>query len=148
MKTPKSIFVLALALVGNYSFADPATFSFSTGKLVIPQVTLSDGSQFSVVMELLPTDNLTFELTAASPFYAPASNESEYAIESSISGKFDGWDGDTIIKLANGQIWQQTGYHYEYHYAYYPKVVVYNAGAGWKMMVEGTRSAVGVTKLD
>jgi len=28
-----------------------------------------------------------------------------------------GWDGETIVKLINGQIRQQTEYHYHYHYA-------------------------------
>lgn len=36
------------------------------------------------------------------------------AIESEIEGEFNGWDGETIFKLTNGQIWQQAEYDYEY----------------------------------
>ncbi len=39
-------------------------------------------------------------------------------VESEIDGDFHGWDGNTIFKLVNGQIWQQTEYDYEYEYAY------------------------------
>lgn len=46
-------------------------------------------------------------------------------IETSIDGEFEGWKGDTIFKLQNGQIWQQSSYKYEYHYSYSPKVILY-----------------------
>lgn len=29
-------------------------------------------------------------------------------IQSRYDGKFEGWDGDTIFRLENGQVWQQT----------------------------------------
>ena len=68
-------------------------------------------------------------------------------IETQIDGEFNGWDGETIVKLMNGQIWQQTEYHYHYHYAYMPKVLVYRSGGGYKMKVEGVEKAVGVERL-
>ncbi len=72
---------------------------------------------------------------------------SDYAIESTVNGTFDGWDGDTIVQLANGQIWKQAAYYYEYYYAYRPNVVLYNVGTGWKMMIDGTERAVRVDRL-
>src|SRR5688500_9081354 len=36
------------------------------------------------------------------------------AIESHIDGSFQGWSGETVFKLENGQYWQQTDYDYEY----------------------------------
>lgn len=68
-------------------------------------------------------------------------------IETQIDGEFNGWEGETIVKLMNGQIWQQTEYHYHYHYAYMPKVLVYRSGGGYKMKVEGVEKAVGVERL-
>jgi hypothetical protein len=68
-------------------------------------------------------------------------------VETQVDGEFNGWEGETIVKLANGQIWQQTEYHYEYHYAYMPKVLVYPSGGGYKMKVDGTDQAVGVQRL-
>jgi len=32
------------------------------------------------------------------------------AIESRVDGEFEGWDGETIFPLTNGQIWQQVQY--------------------------------------
>jgi hypothetical protein len=68
-------------------------------------------------------------------------------VETQIDGEFNGWEGETIIKLMNGQIWQQTEYHYEYRYAYMPKVLVYPSGGGYKIRVEGTSKPIGVQRL-
>jgi len=68
-------------------------------------------------------------------------------IESKVDGEFNGWDGETIIKLMNGQIWQQTEYYYYYRYAYMPDVLVYNSGGVWKMKVNGVDKAVRVERL-
>lgn len=68
-------------------------------------------------------------------------------IETQIDGEFEGWEGETIVKLMNGQIWQQTEYHYHYHYAFMPKVLIYRSGGGYKMKVDGIDKAVGVERL-
>jgi hypothetical protein len=69
------------------------------------------------------------------------------AIESRIDGEFEGWDGETVVKLANGQVWQQSDLHIEIHLALNPKVIIYRSGSVYKMMVEGTRKAVEVQRL-
>jgi hypothetical protein len=68
-------------------------------------------------------------------------------IESQIDGDFEGWEGETIIKLMNGQVWQQSEYYYHYHYSFMPKVLIYRSGSGYKMKVDGIERAIGVTKL-
>ena len=68
-------------------------------------------------------------------------------IESRIDGTFEGWDGDTIFKLQNGQIWQQSSYAYTYHYAYSPKVIIYWSGFAYRMQVEGVSGSIQVTRL-
>ncbi|GEM_PF-447871 len=68
-------------------------------------------------------------------------------IETQIDSDFKGWDGQTIVKLANGQVWQQSEYYYHYHYAFRPNVVIYRSGSGYKMKVDGVDRAVGVTRL-
>jgi hypothetical protein len=69
-------------------------------------------------------------------------------IETQMDGEFEGWDGETIFKLANGQIWQQTEYAYTYRYAFRPKVLIYRSQTGgWKMKVDGIDRAIGVEKL-
>lgn len=68
-------------------------------------------------------------------------------IETQIEGEFEGWSGDTIFKLANGQIWQQSSYAYTYHYAYRPKVLIYKTGAVYQMKVDGVGDAIQVKRL-
>ena len=68
-------------------------------------------------------------------------------IESKIDGEFEGWDGDTIFQLTNGQVWQQSSYNYHYHYAYRPDVLIYSTGSGYKMMVEGVDRTISVIRL-
>ncbi len=69
------------------------------------------------------------------------------SIESYVDGTFEGWDGDTIFLLTNGQIWQQASYSYTYHYAYRPWVVIYPTSGGYKMMVEGVDKTIYVRRL-
>ena len=78
--------------------------------------------------------------------YSTTATSSE-AIESKIDGDFEGWDGETIIKLFNGQIWQQTEYYYHYHYSFMPSVVIYKSGTGYKMKVDGVDKAIGVKRI-
>ena len=68
-------------------------------------------------------------------------------IESKVDGDFEGWEGETIVKLYNGQIWQQSEYYYHYHYAFMPKVLVFKSGSGYKMWVEGIKKAISVERL-
>jgi len=68
-------------------------------------------------------------------------------IESRIEGDFEGWEGETIFKLDNGQIWQQSSYAYTYHYAYRPEVLIYKTGGGYKMKVEGVDETIYVRRL-
>ncbi len=68
-------------------------------------------------------------------------------IESKVDGEFEGWDGETIVKLTNGQIWQQIEYHYHYRYAYMPEVLIFKSGGVYKMKVEGIKKAVRVERL-
>jgi hypothetical protein len=77
----------------------------------------------------------------------PKSQSPQAAIESQINGTFNGWEGETIVKLMNGQIWQQSEYYYHYHYAFMPKVLIYISGGGYKMKVDGIEKSVGVTRL-
>jgi hypothetical protein len=69
------------------------------------------------------------------------------AIEAHIEGDFKGWDGETIFRLDNGQIWQQASYAYTYHYAYRPKVLIFQSGGQYKMQVEGMTDSINVRKI-
>lgn len=68
-------------------------------------------------------------------------------IESSIDGEFTGWTGDTIFKLLNGQIWQQSSFDWKWQWAYSPKVTIYKSGSVYKMKVDGVDGTINVTRL-
>jgi len=68
-------------------------------------------------------------------------------IESTVDGEFQGFNGKTIVKLSNGDVWRQTEYYFEYHYAYMPKVLVIRKGIGYVMKVEGIDKPVMVERL-
>ena len=69
-------------------------------------------------------------------------------IESQVDGEFRGWEGETVVKLMNGQVWQQSNYYYEYYYAFMPNVIVYPSAGGYKMKVDGVSEAVDVRRLN
>ncbi|OBC03361.1 hypothetical protein A5784_14075 [Mycobacterium sp. 852013-50091_SCH5140682] len=60
-----------------------------------------------------------------------------------INGSWTGWNGNTIVELTDGSIWRQSQYHYEYRYAYRPKVTIQNG----KMLVDGMSRAIPVQRL-
>ena len=64
-------------------------------------------------------------------------------IHSQIDGEWEGWDGETIVKLMDGTVWQQIEYHYEYSYAYMPAVRIEND----RMFVEGMSRGIGVQQI-
>jgi hypothetical protein len=76
-----------------------------------------------------------------------SSNTNTQAIETRIDGEFEGWEGETIFKMMNGQIWQQSSFAYMYHYAYSPEVIIYKTSTGHVMKVDGVNETINVTKL-
>lgn len=66
-------------------------------------------------------------------------------IRATIINDFNGWSGNTIFELDNGQIWKQDEYDYDYNYSYRPEAIIYESGYGYKITVEG--KSVGVKRL-
>jgi hypothetical protein len=69
------------------------------------------------------------------------------AVESTIKGDFEGWDGETIFQLDNGQIWQQAEYDYMYSYQYRPDVTIYQTSSGCQMKVEDEEETIVVKRI-
>ncbi len=79
---------------------------------------------------------------------AKAEAEGPSVIESSVDGEFNGFDGNTVIRLLDGSLWEQTEFYWEWHWAYLPKATVFRSRSGeWKMQIAGIRRSVGVRKL-
>ncbi len=73
--------------------------------------------------------------------------EKQPFIESRIDGRFEGWSGETIFRLENGQIWQQASYASMQSSKYKPKVLIVRTAAGYEMQVEGLTPRVRVQIL-
>ncbi|HYK91921.1 MAG TPA: hypothetical protein VE398_24355 [Acidobacteriota bacterium] len=68
-------------------------------------------------------------------------------LESRIDGQFAGWSGETIFKLRNGQVWQQSSDGLLDHHSYRPVVLIYRSGTGHKMKVDGVNQTISVKRL-
>ena len=90
---------------------------------------------------------LNIAVVASGRSAAPAPQTGADVIETRIDGEFEGWEGDTIFKMMNGQIWQQTSYAYKYSYKYSPQVIIFRTGRGYEMQVEGISDRIRVTRL-
>ncbi|TCO78497.1 hypothetical protein [Chromatocurvus halotolerans] len=75
--------------------------------------------------------------------------EKNLEIKSRISGDFNGWDGDTIFRLENGQIWQQRlAGRYPYRGPENPEIRISKNFLGfYKMTVLESGKSVGVKRL-
>jgi len=65
-----------------------------------------------------------------------------------IDGDFEGWSGDTVFVLCNGQVWQQSSYDYWYRYAYRPEVLIYDAGGGYRLKLVDEEETISVVRLE
>ena len=66
-------------------------------------------------------------------------------MKATIVSDFNGWTGDTIFELDNGQVWKQAEYDYDYNYSYRPDALIYANGYGHTLVVEG--NSVAVTRI-
>lgn len=75
--------------------------------------------------------------------------EKNMEIDSRISGEFTGWDGDTIFRLENGQVWQQRlGGRYPYRGPANPTVRISKNFMGfYKMTILESGKSIGVKRL-
>ena len=102
---------------------------------------------FSCVPNNSPTPEKQKTSIKAKNTNPSSNNATQTVIESVIDGDFEGFEGETIIILMNGQIWQQIDYQYMYMYAFMPKVLIYNTNYGYKMKVDGLPMPVSVIRL-
>jgi hypothetical protein len=65
------------------------------------------------------------------------------SVNSHVRDEWPGWDGDTIVTLDDGTVWQQVEYYYNYRYTYRPAVTLTSD----RMHVDGMSRAVQVRQL-
>jgi tetratricopeptide (TPR) repeat protein len=119
-----------------------AASAFNLGLSLQRQSFSGDAQQwFREALNRKPTDELRAKILRALTPTAPSNTVARTpptasgsycseAIETHITGEFKGWDGETIYKMDNGSIWEQSMYRYHYHYAYHPQVLIYQSASG------------------
>lgn len=73
--------------------------------------------------------------------------EGPAVIESKINGQWEGWQGDTVLRLINGQVWEQVGAALSLRLRLNPDVLIYRSSGGWVARIEGEERAVLVRRL-
>ena len=140
----------SVATVATSSYAQPADLD----RVLPPERQrqlgldkLTADQRAGVAQALIDAYRLGVQSAQDKPSARQSSPGGTAVIESQISGDFNGWEGQTVVKLMNGQIWQQTEYHYHYHYAFMPKVLIYPSGGIYKMKVDGIEKAISVERI-
>jgi hypothetical protein len=124
----------------SWSGTIKGNFASGTYKIAIGNQT---GSFYCAVLKEPPKEAV---IPRHREFVVPRGNCSP-AVESAISGEVEGWDGETIFKLDNGQIWQQAEYDYTYFYEYHPAVTIYETSGGCRMRVKDESDTVLVKRI-
>jgi len=110
-------------------------------------IVLSDGTLYKLIIDGFDEPLVCKCLNCPRSSVVPQPVLTPDVIKSQIDGDFEGWEGETIVKIVNGQIWQQVEYFYEYYYAVMPEVLIYCFDGIYKMKIEGLETAVGVARL-
>jgi hypothetical protein len=78
----------------------------------------------------------------------PVAAEVPSAITARLKGEFRGWDGNTIFRLDNGQVWQQrVGGGYRSIKMMNPEVVVKKGRFGYYLEILSSGRSVGVKRI-
>jgi hypothetical protein len=62
-------------------------------------------------------------------------------------GECEGFNGDRVFELVNGQKWQQAVYRYKYRYRYRPSVRIWRDARGDYIEIEGMDELVRVRRV-
>jgi hypothetical protein len=148
MKIQRAVISVFLGLVGASSAQGVGESSLDVRRLMTAQEFQEAGLSKLSAPEVTALNGWLNRFT--SQFYRTSQSSTggcASAIETQIDGSFEGWSGETIFKLMNGQIWQQSTYSYTYHYSYSPRVTIFPAGGGCKMQVDGMSDAIPVRRI-
>ncbi len=67
-------------------------------------------------------------------------------IETRIAGDFEGWEGDTVFRMENGQVWLQTDGKSHRTRMRSPRVYLFRDYGYYEMRVEGMRDSIRVRR--
>ncbi len=101
----------------------------------------------SVALSQNTNESSAARSTESAPPRTDVSTDCAPAIESNLAGDFNGWEGETVFKLDNGQIWEQAEHSYTYSYSYRPEVTIYRVSGGCRLKVEDEDETILVRRI-
>ena len=75
-------------------------------------IVLRDGTYFKIIIDGFDEPLVCIQLVEPGHKSVSSASPISNVIHSYIDDDFEGWEGETIFKLDNGQIWQQSSYAY------------------------------------
>jgi hypothetical protein len=131
----------------SYGYNEEMLFKLDNGQIWI-QAEYKYNYNYSYRPEVkIYTDNINYYLQLEDMDEYVVVRKVDNYFESIIVSEFNGWRGDTIFKLQNGQVWKQSQYNYLYHYAYNPRILIYNDGYKYMMKVDGIENKLPVIRI-
>lgn len=67
--------------------------------------------------------------------------------DTKLEGEFEGFEGDRVYTLANGDKWQQVKYKYKYKYKYRPKVKLWRDGSFYYLEFDCMQEMIQVRRV-
>lgn len=80
-------------------------------------------------------------------FLTPVILNAGQMIETKLVGDFDGYEHDNYYVMTNGQIWRQTDFHFDFHFAFRPDATIFRKNGAWFLHVEDMDSVVQVERI-
>ena len=146
---------LAVLTAGHVALrAQPTTDALEAEVLRCSAVESSDArlACFDRAVEPFVATSVTTDGAAEEPDFGAEqliNDEDADDLETRLAGPFTGWDGDTVFRLENGQLWQQIDSSYLYSRAESPRVTIRRAAFGsYLLQVEGIGRTVRVRRLE
>ncbi|MCD8483004.1 MAG: hypothetical protein LR015_10300 [Verrucomicrobia bacterium] len=99
--------------------------------------------------EALPSGEPSFGLEHVTERIGSLFRNSPDRIESRIIGEFRGWNGNTVFRLENGQVWRQSAPGTFFYRTENPVVYIRRAMLGsYLLQIEGKNSSVRVRRIE
>ncbi|HEX4300605.1 MAG TPA: hypothetical protein VH327_07010 [Gammaproteobacteria bacterium] len=143
------------AWLAAYAHSAAAGSGAASASVAVPAVVAPAAPAMPVVAAPAPTPAVPTPAPAATSntnafgqqMLAPAKRDEPARIESTLVGHFTGWNGSTVFKLANGQVWKQAGSGYFQANLQDPKVVIKRLAFGYLLTLPGQGDTVFVKRV-
>lgn len=104
-------------------------------------IELWNNNSFNPTIKIYYYQNQYYLIKDGSENYVEVSMINE-VVKSTFKNDFDGWRGETVFELENGQVWKQDQYESDYNNSYHQEALIYYSGLEYRLQVEGKSIAI------